>query len=273
MRTSSRSPNVGDRLVYFWGRVPTGLANLRVPSWDRFSNLSPLDIRQTTHVVRDHNSRHDIANLRVPSWDRFSNLSPLGIRQTIHVVRDHNTRHGSANLRVRPRCASLRERRADGQRTTLHGHRPQGPIHHPRDMRWTTRSRTTFGVPRVIGGAYRGCRFARPPANFCDPSRGRRIPTPAAAHNGIGHLRGTGFPTCLRWTSAKQPTWPGTTTRATGARTSVFASVVCPPAEHLPAGPPNIAHPRHTIPCGSSDSPLPASTLRIRRRRTAPYSK
>jgi hypothetical protein len=31
------------------------------------------------------------------------------------------------------------------------------------------------GCRSILGDANRGCRFARPPANFCDPYRGRRI--------------------------------------------------------------------------------------------------
>ena len=36
------------------------------------------------------------------------------------------------------------------------------------------------GCRSIMGDRHRGCRFARPPANFCDPYRGRPVSTDAS---------------------------------------------------------------------------------------------
>jgi hypothetical protein len=86
---------------------------------------------------------------------------------------------------------------------------------HPTRIPLAALSRTPLGVPIVAGGApNRGCRFARPPANFSDPSRGQRPGLRPAGPQTASDRRGMGFPTCSSNTSLVRtnfqicPTWP-----------------------------------------------------------------
>ena len=69
------------------------------------------------------------------------------------------------------RCVSILNNASSGPPTTSTNTRPEGARVGFPNRAFTHPSR---GAARVWGAVFRGCRFARPPAHFCDPYRDRR---------------------------------------------------------------------------------------------------
>jgi hypothetical protein len=57
-----------------------------------------------------------------------------------------------------------------GCRAGVRGWYHRGPVSYRRRLCSPTLSGTPFGVLALLGGVFRGCRCARSPASFCDPS-------------------------------------------------------------------------------------------------------
>jgi hypothetical protein len=81
-----------------------------------------------------------------------------------------------------------------------------GFIHRPGGIRSATRSRTTFGVLGVLGGGYRGCRFAHPRLISVTPIGVDVRPWPHGAGGGVAGARTS---VSARWALTQEPTWPG----------------------------------------------------------------